>query len=60
MGPEPVPLSLAKLTAFIQVVRAERAKVVYSYDFGDDWRYDILVEKIVPAEPGRATTGTAC
>ena len=35
-----------------QVAGAERAKVVYSYDFGDDWRHDIVVEKIIPAEPG--------
>ena len=35
-----------------QVAAAERAKVVYVYDFGDDWRDDIVVEKIVPAEPG--------
>src|SRR6266700_5051627 len=37
-----------------QVAGAERAKVVYSYDFGDDWRHDIVVEKITPAEPGVA------
>jgi Plasmid pRiA4b ORF-3-like protein len=37
-----------------QVVGAERAKAVYSYDFGDDWRHDIVVEKIIPAEPGVA------
>jgi hypothetical protein len=37
-----------------QVAGAERAKVVYSYDFGDDWRHDIVVEKIVTAEPGVA------
>jgi hypothetical protein len=37
-----------------QVAGAERAKVVYSYDFGDDWRHDMVVEKIVPAEPGVA------
>jgi hypothetical protein len=34
-----------------QVAGAEQAKVVYSYDFGDDWRHDIVVEKIIPAEP---------
>ena len=33
---------------------AEKAKVVYVYDFGDDWRHDIVVEKIAPAEPGVA------
>jgi hypothetical protein len=37
-----------------QVAGAERGKVVYSYDFGDDWRHDIVVEKIIPAEPGVA------
>jgi len=36
------------------VAGAERAKVVYRYDFGDDWRHDIAVEKIIPAEPGVA------
>ena len=38
----------------VQVARAERARVVYRYDFGDDWRHDIVVEKIIPAEPGVA------
>ena len=37
-----------------QVAAAERAKMVYNYDFGDDWRHDIVVEKIIPAEPGVA------
>lgn len=40
--------------ALAQVAAAEKAKVVYSYDFGDDWRHDIVVEKITPAEPGVA------
>ena len=37
--------------ALAQVAVAEGAKVVYTYDFGDDWRHDIVVEKIIPAEP---------
>jgi hypothetical protein len=37
-----------------QVAPAETAKIVYVYDFGDDWRHDIVVEKILPAEPGAA------
>ena len=37
-----------------QVAGAERAKAVYSYDFRDDWRHDLVVEKIIPAEPGVA------
>jgi Plasmid pRiA4b ORF-3-like protein len=40
--------------ALAQVAAAEKAKVVYTYDFGDDWRHDIVVEKIMPAEPGVA------
>lgn len=40
--------------ALAQVAAAEKAKVVYVYDFGDDWRHDIVVEKIIPAEPGVA------
>jgi hypothetical protein len=40
--------------ALAQVAAEEKAKVVYVYDFGDDWRHDIVVEKITPALPGRA------
>ena len=42
------------IATLAQVAGAEGAKVVYSYDFGDDWRHDIVVEKIIPAEPGVA------
>jgi Plasmid pRiA4b ORF-3-like protein len=40
--------------ALAQVAAAEKAKVVYVYDFGDDWRHDIIVDKILPAAPGVA------
>lgn len=40
--------------AFAQVATAERARVGYVYDLGDDWRHDMVVEKIIPAEPGVA------
>jgi hypothetical protein len=40
--------------ALAQVAAAEKAKVVYVYDFGDDWRHDIVMEKILPAAPGVA------
>jgi len=33
-----------------QVVRAERSKLVYEYDFGDGWMHDVLVEEIRPVE----------
>lgn len=42
------------VVALAQVAAREREKVVYVYDLGDDWRHDIVVEKIVPAEPGVA------
>ena len=40
--------------ALAQVAADEKEKVVYVYDLGDDWRHEIVVEKIVPAEPGVA------
>jgi len=27
-------------------------KFLYEYDFGDGWEHELLVEKILPAEPG--------
>jgi len=40
--------------ALAQVAGTEKAKVVYLYDFGDDWRHDMVIEKIQPAVPGVA------
>jgi hypothetical protein len=40
--------------ALAQVAAEDKAKVVYLYDFGDDWRHDLVVEKIQPAAPGVA------
>jgi hypothetical protein len=40
--------------ALAQVAAVEKAKFVYSYNFRADWRLDIVVEKIAPAEPGVA------
>jgi len=33
-----------------EVAPAEKSKILYTYDFGDNWRHELLVEKIVPAE----------
>ena len=30
-----------------QVAGGERARIGYTYDFGDDWRHEIVVEKVV-------------
>jgi hypothetical protein len=35
-----------------KVLRSEGAVLWYVYDFGDDWRHRIEVEKIMPLDPG--------
>jgi len=37
-----------------RLVRGEKFKFRYTYDFGDNWEHEILVEKILPPEEGRA------
>lgn len=32
-----------------KVVRGEKFKFSYTYDFGDSWEHEILVEKVLPA-----------
>ncbi len=34
-----------------QVVKSEKFKFNYEYDFGDGWEHQIVVEKIQPQEP---------
>lgn len=34
------------------VLAAPRAKALYIYDFGDDWHHQIVVEKLLPHDPG--------
>jgi len=36
----------------MQIAPQARRKFLYEYDFGDTWEHDILVEKILPPEPG--------
>lgn len=35
-----------------QVAPSRREKVGYIYDFGDDWRHDLVVDAVLPAAPG--------
>jgi hypothetical protein len=36
-----------------QIITGEKFKFRYEYDFGDSWMHAILVEKVLPAEPGQ-------
>jgi len=36
-----------------QIIPGEKSRFRYEYDFGDSWTHLILVEKILPAEPGK-------
>jgi len=39
-------------TTFDQVLRRPRDRMTYEYDFGDSWEHDILIEAVLPTEPG--------
>ncbi len=39
-------------TLLNQIVRQEKQKIRYVYDFGDSWEHDLLLEKILPIEAG--------
>jgi hypothetical protein len=39
-------------TRLHQVLQRPKDRLLYWYDFGDDWRHDIVLEKILPREPG--------
>ena len=42
-------VKLEKLVSF----ENEKPKFFYEYDFGDSWYHSILIEKILPIEPGK-------
>jgi hypothetical protein len=35
-----------------KILSKPKAKFVYEYDFGDSWEHEVLLEKILPPEPG--------
>ena len=39
-------------TRLDQVLRKPKDQTVYAYDFGDGWRHDVVVEKVLPAVSG--------
>jgi hypothetical protein len=36
-----------------QVAPKQKAKLGYTYDFGDNWQHEVLIEKVLPPEEGR-------
>jgi hypothetical protein len=36
-----------------EVLPAPKERAVYTYDFGDGWQHDVVVEEIAKAEPGK-------
>jgi hypothetical protein len=41
----------ARKTTLGQLTEAGVTRLIYTYDFGDDWRHTILVESVVSADP---------
>ncbi len=35
-----------------QVLKIEKDKLIYDYDFGDGWEHEVMLEKILPFDPG--------
>lgn len=35
-----------------QLLRQEKDRLLYAYDFGDGWDHDVVLEKILPYKPG--------
>lgn len=58
VGPEhdfgdPMPHDESAVTLG-QLLKAERGHINYTYDFGDNWRHRITLEKVMPFAPGPA------
>lgn len=35
-----------------QILKAEKEKLIYTYDFGDSWSHEVVLEKILPFKAG--------
>jgi hypothetical protein len=51
-GPEQKDATATRLSDLMPA-RAKAVRFRYEYDFGDSWNHIVLVEKILPAEPGQ-------
>jgi hypothetical protein len=43
----------ARRVTLASLVRGEKAKFLYEYDFGDSWDHELLIEKVLPCEAGK-------
>ena len=43
----------ARTAPLAALVRGEKSKFLYEYDFGDSWEHELLVEKILPLDEGK-------
>lgn len=48
------PTTVDERTVRLDAVAAAGSPFHYTYDFGDDWRHKVVVEKVGPVEPGTA------
>ena len=55
LGLDALPAS--KATIQQALAAAGHTPLVYTYDFGDDWRHKVTVEKVGAVEPGTAVPG---
>jgi hypothetical protein len=46
------PIGNERTTHLFMVLGKVGAKATYTYDFGDSWEHAIVVEKVLPPEPG--------
>lgn len=47
-----LPTRSAKSTPLRRVAPEAGARLSYVYDFGDNWRHQVVVERVLPPEPG--------
>jgi hypothetical protein len=43
----------ARMVTLATLVRGEKDKFLYEYDFGDSWDHELLIEKMLPPEAGK-------
>jgi hypothetical protein len=43
----------ARTVTLDAIVRGEKFKCIYEYDFGDSWEHELLIEKRLPPEEGK-------